>query len=183
MMNLVKKMYPSAPYLSISQAKTIWINSHQVILKLIVYIDRAESTPPFFARIKDGKFVDSVSVNESITADPAVLEHALQYMRTNYPAKSYGLVLWGHASGWLVSNDSIVYSKSRAYGGDTGSGSSGGTGKYWMNIPSMARAIANGMGDTPLKFIFGDCCSFGCVEVAYELRKVTDYVRISRRDS
>ena len=144
--------------------------------KLIVYIDRAESTPPFFARIKDGKFVDSVSVNESITADPAVLEHALQYMRTNYPAKSYGLVLWGHASGWLVSNDSIVYSKSRAYGGDTGSGSSGGTGKYWMNIPSMARAIANGMGDTPLKFIFGDCCSFGCVEVAYELRKVTDYV-------
>ena len=144
--------------------------------KLIVYIDRAESTPPFFARIKDGKFVDSVSVNESITADPAILEHALQYMRTNYPAKSYGLVLWGHASGWLVSNDSIVYSKSRAYGGDTGSGSSGGTGKYWMNIPSMARAIANGMGDTPLKFIFGDCCSFGCVEVAYELRKVTDYV-------
>lgn len=144
--------------------------------KLIVYIDRAESTPPFFARIKDGKFVDSVSVNESITADPAVLEHALQYMRTNYPAKSYGLVLWGHASGWLVSNDSIVYAKSRAYGGDTGSGSSGGTGRYWMNIPSMARAIANGMGDTPLKFIFGDCCSFGCVEVAYELRKVADYV-------
>ena len=92
--------------------------------KLIVYVDRAESTPPFFARIKDGKFVDSVSVNESITADPAVLEHALQYMRTNYPAKSYGLVLWGHASGWIVSNDSIVYSKSRAYGGDTGSGSS-----------------------------------------------------------
>lgn len=144
--------------------------------KLIVYIDRAESTPPFFARIKDGKFVDSVSVNESVTANPAVLEYALQYMRTNYPAKSYGLVLWGHASGWLVSNDSIAYSKSRAYGGDTGNSSSGGSGKYWMNIPSMARAIANGMGGIPLRFVFGDCCSFGCVEVAYELRKVTDYV-------
>ena len=144
--------------------------------KLIVYVDRAESTPPFFARVKDGQFVDSVSVNESVTADPAVLEQALQYMRTNYPAKSYGLVLWGHASGWLVSNDSVAYSKSRAYGGDTGNGSSGGSGNYWMNIPSMARAIANGMGGTPLKYVFGDCCSFGCVEVAYELRKVADYV-------
>ena len=108
--------------------------------QLIVYVDKAESAPPFFARIKDGQFVDSVSVEESITADPAVLEKALRYMRTTYPAKSYGLVLWGHASGWLISKDSVVYDKSRAYGGDTGSNSSTSSGRYWMNIPSMARA-------------------------------------------
>ena len=45
-----------------------------------------------------------------------------------------------------------------------------------MNIPSMAHAIAKGMSGTPLTFIFGDCCSFGCVEIAYELRQVADYV-------
>lgn len=151
------------------------LNNNQ---QLIVYVDKAESTPPFFARIKDGKYVDSVSVEESITADPAILENALRYMRTNYPAKSYGLVLWGHASGWLISGDSITYSKSRAYGGDTGDNnpSTKSAGKYWMNIPPMARAIANGMGGAPLTFVMGDCCSFGCLEIAYELRNVAEYV-------
>ena len=38
--------------------------------RLIVYVDQASSTPPFFARIKDGQFVDSVSVEESLTSDP-----------------------------------------------------------------------------------------------------------------
>ena len=144
--------------------------------KLIVYVDQADTIPPFFARIKDGQFVDSISVEESLTADPAVLESALRYMRTNYPSQSYGLVLWGHASGWLISNDSVVYNKSRAYGGDSGNNSSSLSVKYWMNIPSMAKAIANGMDQTRLKFIMGDCCNFGCVEVAYELRKLTDYL-------
>lgn len=144
--------------------------------KLIVYVDRADTIPPFFARIKDGQFVDSISVEESLTADPSVLESALRYMRTNYQSQSYGLVLWGHASGWLISNDSVVYNKSRAYGGDTGTNASSRSIKYWMNIPSMAQAIANGMDHTHLKFIMGDCCSFGCVEVAYELRNVADYV-------
>lgn len=144
--------------------------------QLIAYVDQAKSTPPFFARIQDGHFVDSVSVEESLTADPAVLEKALRYMRTNYPAKSYGLVLWGHGSGWIISNDSVAYAQSRSYGGDTGNGSASSAGRYWMNIPSMARAIANGMAGTPLTFIMGDCCSFGCIEVAYELRNLAEYV-------
>lgn len=144
--------------------------------QLIVYVDQAKSAPPFFARIQDGEFVDSVSVEESLTADPAVLEKALRYMRTNYPAKSYGLVLWGHGSGWIISSDSIAYAQSRAYGGDTGTGSSSSAGKFWMNVPPMARAIANGMARTPLTFIMGDCCSFGCIEIAYELRNLTEYI-------
>ena len=143
---------------------------------LIVYVDQAETTPPYIARIKNGVLVDSVSMEESITADPAVMEKVLSYTRQNYPAASYGLVLWGHASGWLVSNDSIPYAASRAYGGDTGRNTSSSSGKYWMNIPSMSRAIARAMGDKALKFVFADCCNFSCVEVAYELRHVTDYV-------
>lgn len=144
--------------------------------QLIAYVDKADNKPPFFARIKDGQFVDSVTVEESITADPAVLENALRYMRTNYPANSYGLVLWGHGTGWILSDDCIDYPQSRAYGGDTGNNSSLSAGGYWMNIPAMARAIANGMVGTPLTFIMGDCCSFGCLEIAYELRNTTEYV-------
>ena len=119
---------------------------------LIVFLDNGDNDVdlhPFIARIKNGVVVDSIAINGDNTADPAVLEEILDYILMTYPAKSYGLVLWGHADGWLISNDSVAYT--RAYGVDTGQSKS-----YWMNIPSMARAIANGMG--------------------YELRKVTDYL-------
>ena len=145
------------------------LNANQ---NLIVYVDQSGSKEsPYFARIKEGKFVDSTSVSETPSSDPAVLEEALRYARDKYPAKSYGLVLWGHATGWLVKNDSITYLKSRAYALDEGASPS-----TWMNIPSMARAIKNGMNSEKLAFIHADCCNFGTVEVAYELRNVTDYV-------
>lgn len=143
--------------------------------QLVVYVDKAGTNPPFLARIQNGLYVDSVSMEESLTSDPAVLEKVMTQTKQKYPAKSYGLVLWGHASGWLISEDSIAYAKSRAYGGDTGTGSSSGSGKTWMNIPSMARAIKNAMGDNKLKFIFADCCNLASIEVAYELRNQTEY--------
>lgn len=150
---------------------------------LIVYVDQAGSLkPPYIARVKGGELVDTVYMKEKLAADPTTLQYIIQFTREKYPAKSYGLMLWGHASGWLVSNtDSISPSYSRgthisqkAYGGSSGDNSS--FTKYWMNIPQMAKAIANGMGNTPLKFVFGDCCCFGCTEVAYELRNVAEYV-------
>ena len=145
---------------------------------LIVYVDRAgSSTTPYLARVYKGELTDTLYMPEGLAADPTVLERAIRKVKTLYPAKSYGLMLWGHASGWLISNnDSISHPSSRAYAGSTGNNSSSGSGRYWMNIPEMAQAIASAMGSDKLKFIFGDCCSFGCMEVAYELRNVTDYV-------
>ena len=136
---------------------------------LIVYVDRYE-IKPYMARVKDGVLVDSVAMEESSSADPAVMENVIRQMRTKYPAKSYGLVLWGHCTGWLISNDSIPYAGTRAYGVDLNPQ------RYWMNIPSMARAIAKGMNQEKLKFVFGDCCNFNCIEVAYELRNAAEYV-------
>jgi len=143
---------------------------------LIVYVDKAGQEEPYFARVKNGILTDTAYVDESLTADPATLEMALQYTIEYYPAKSYGLVLWGHGSGWIISADSIAYDRSRAYGGDTGNGSSSSAGKYWMNIPAIRRAISNGLGQNHLKFVMGDCCSFCCMETAYELREETDYM-------
>ncbi len=139
--------------------------------KLIVYVNQTAPKVPYVARIKNGELVDSTSLEKSITADPAILEDMLGYIRRKYPAQSYGLCLWGHASGWAISNDSVAYKTSRAYGLDQGKGRD-----YWMNIPSMARAIANGMGSDRLRFILADSCNFLCIESAYELRNVTDYL-------
>ncbi len=144
--------------------------------RLIVYHDGPGTTPPYICRLRGGELIDSVSLQESISADPAVLERILRYTRNKYPSTSYGLVLWGHASGWIIDNriDYNVSSR-RAYGGDTGNGSADKEGNYWMNIPDMANAIANAMGTDRLTFIAADCCNMGGIEVAYELRNVTDY--------
>jgi len=146
--------------------------------RLIVYVDGPGTDPPYIGRLRNGQLVDSVPMKESLTADPAILQQMLAYTRNKYPATSYGLILWGHCNGWLIS-DKTAYTataRRRAYGGDNGNGSSYGSGNYWMNIPDMATAIQKAMGDDRLSFIVGDCCNFGCVEVAYELRHLTDYV-------
>ena len=136
---------------------------------LIVYVDKS-GKKPYMARVKNGELVDSVALEESSSPDPAVMENIVRQMRTKYPAKSYGMVLWGHCTGWLITNDTIPYAGTRAYGVDITPQS------YWMNIPSMARAIAKGMNQEKMKFIFGDCCNFNSIEVAYELRNAADYI-------
>ncbi len=146
--------------------------------RLIVYHNGLGSNPPYIGRLRNGQLVDSVSMEESLSADPDVLERVLRYTRTTYPAPSYGLILWGHATGWLITNDVAPSVNRRAYGGETGTGSASETdaGKYWMNIPDMAKAIANAMDQDHLLFILADCCNFCSVETAYELRNVTDYL-------
>lgn len=142
---------------------------------LLVYVDKADSIPPYLLYFWQNELRDSIPMEESKTSDPAVLEKIARKAFTDYPANSYGLVLWGHANGWIIKNDSVEYTsmaRRKAYGGDNGNNSTSGSGKTWMNLPSMARALSH----LPhLDFIFADCCQMMCVECAYELKDVTDY--------
>lgn len=99
----------------------------------------------------------------------------VKYVKENYPADSYGLVLWSHASGWLPSNFSGDQSKEapsrhRSFGVDNGRNSPS---KYFeghqMNIEDMAIAL-DGEG---FDFILFDACTMQNIEVAYELRHTT----------
>jgi hypothetical protein len=76
----------------------------------------------------------------------------------NFPAKSYGLVLWSHGDGWLP------YRKitPRSFGQD---------GNNKMNISDLRKALGNHHFD----FILFDACFMQAVEVAYELRACSDY--------
>jgi len=147
---------------------------------LIVYVDKAESQNPYFLCYANGELKDSIATEaDELTADPAVLEKVARKAFTDYPAKSYGLVLWGHSTGWLINSDSVKYTSMarmkarKAYGGDTGNNTTSNSGRYWMNIPSMAKALAR----LPhLTYIFADCCNFMCLETAYELRNCVDYI-------
>ena len=146
---------------------------------LLVYVDRSEPQElPWMARISDGQVVDSVSIADmgisqknEYASDPQVMEQVMRYAFGHYPARGdYGLVLWGHSTGWLMAADTLAVT--RAYGVDNGHNDRSSGGK-WMNLPTLARVL----GRLPhLKFILADCCNFMCLESLYELRSVADYV-------
>lgn len=145
---------------------------------LVVFVDDASSTLPYIAEIKNGVSTvdEGMTFNEDIySSDPEEMLEILTYIMNNYEAQSYGLVLWGHGSGWLIDNDSIAnsLSKRRAYGVDNGSNSSSNSG-YWINIPTLSKVLTS--LPTKLDFIFADCCQFQCIESAYELRDAANYI-------
>lgn len=147
----------------------------------IAFVDLADkSVLPYVLSFKNGKSLTDTDItfNEDFySSDPNMMHKVLSKIILKYPAKSYGLVLWGHANGWFVENNSIDFNngvKRRAYGVDTGNNTSSTNRQYWMNIPDMAKCLER----LPIKFdyIFADCCNFQCVEVAYELRNTADYI-------
>jgi hypothetical protein len=147
---------------------------------LLVFVRRDKTDKlPWLARIKNGMVTDSVSLSdmgitssdgENRASDPVVMEGVMRYAFSHYPAMNgnYGLVLWGHGSGWLM-KDEVKRVNSRAFGVDCGDNGNG----LWINIPTMANILK---GMPHLKFIMADCCNFMCLEVLYELRNVTDYI-------
>ena len=149
---------------------------------LLIYVDGANrQEKPYLIEFANGVTADSIAMEEDLaTSDPATLLSIMQKAINKCPAKEYALVLWGHASGWIIEKDSIastvwntpLKAPRKAYGIDNGINTTDQSGT-WMNIPSMARALSM---LPKLKFIFADCCSFQCAEVAYELRNVADYI-------
>jgi Clostripain family. len=153
---------------------------------LVVYVDDAnKSHMPYVARVKKGILVDSVSISDmgisrgdTCSAASAVMKSIINYAFRKYPSRhsDYGLVLWGHASGWVL-EDSIApraarqLAPRRGYGFDNGQDNDGRG--YWMNMHTMAEVLSQ---CPHLRFIFADCCLFQCVESAYELRHVADHI-------
>ena len=144
---------------------------------LVVFFDNAKSTEmPYIAELKDGKVVKDKQYEEDFLAsDPDRMREVLTYIMQRWPAKSYGIDLWGHASGWLITGDTIATTQAatRAYGIDNGMNTTSDRGK-WINMTMMARVFEQ----LPGKFLFvvGDCCFFQCVESAYELKDCADYI-------
>ena len=152
---------------------------------LLVFVCRYKGKSietPWLARIKNGEVTDSLSLNdlgitgsddENRASDPVVMESVMRYAFMHYPAigNNYGLVLWGHGSGWLMM-DEVKPKCSRAFGVDWGKSQDYRNGR-WMNITTM-KGILDGMPH--LKFIMADCCNFMCLENLYELRNNCDYI-------
>ena len=143
---------------------------------LIAFVDSTGSRNyPHIYEIAGGKATEVYRYSSDFySSDPDKFREIIQWTIDNYPSDDYALVLWGHATGWAISTDTIAQSpsKSRAYGIDQGTDITGGS-THWMNITQMARALD---GLPKFRYIFADCCCFQCIESAYELRKAAGYL-------
>lgn len=134
---------------------------------LVIFVDQL-GKKPYILTLEQGDTLRRHTFDEELaTCDPATLRLAYQWAADHYPARSYGLVLWGHSDGWVISNAAASRGPRHAYGIDNTAG------RRWMDIPDMAATLA---AMPHLRFIFADCCCFQCVETAYELRHTTDYI-------
>lgn len=101
---------------------------------------------------------------EQNSCDPEVITEVIEDVAALCPAKSYGLLLGSHATGWLPVNTS----KTRTFGDDDGAK---------IEIPELAKAIeASGIH---FDYMLVDACLMSQVEVAYELRNTADYLILS----
>ena len=154
---------------------------------LIVYVDRAKESGmevgeelPTILKIEAGKStVIKRYDTDFISSDPEKMTEVLELIARDYPAKSYGLVLWSHSQGWCIENDSVAVASNsnlrRAFGRDTGNNTADAqnNGK-WINIPTLAKVLEH--LSFRFNYIFADCCNMSNAETAYELRKATDYL-------
>lgn len=143
-----------------------------------------------------------LTVNAARTAcDPAVLREVLEFVGEEFPRHKYGLVLSSHGTGWLPvgvygsygSMTPVQLGKRKPYDGwplylynqdpsvpavrTFGAEAFNEGSKTYckeMGITSLAAAIP-----MRLSFMIFDACLMGCVEVAYELRNVTDKICFS----
>lgn len=143
---------------------------------LIAFVDSTGfRNYPHIYEIAGGKATEVYRYSSDFySSDPAKFREIIQWTIDNYPSNDYSLVLWGHATGWAITTDSVAQSRnySRAYGQDKGTDLTGGS-SHWMNITQMARALD---GLPKFRYIFADCCCFQCLESAYELRNAADFL-------
>ena len=108
------------------------------------------------------------------STDSQTMANVLHDIFTLYPARTYGLVMCSHASGWLFDNpvSASQMPRRRSFGIDNGQRSSSNSGRK-MNIPTLAGVLS---GCPHLDFLMFDACFMQCIEVAYELRHSADYI-------
>jgi hypothetical protein len=136
--------------------------------KVLVYHDPVNAKPVLSELKKvDGRIlVDTVGkYAEENSASELVFARVIKEVSEKYPAKTYGLLLFSHASGWLpqgaLNNPTL---RSIIMDGNTE-----------MEMTAFARAIPDGTFD----YIVFEACLMACIEVAYELKDKTSYILAS----
>jgi hypothetical protein len=99
-------------------------------------------------------------------SDPLVLSRLVQFAKRKYTADNYGLLVWGHGTGWRGDTDTCKNITSlKAIAIDDHSG-------HYMSLPSFGTAIS---GEN-FRVIAFDTCFGGLLEVAYQIKNSARYL-------
>ena len=142
--------------------------------ELLIFADQT-NRPPCLMRINkikgaDGLYgIDTVHVyNEENSADATVLRRVIDTVVTLYPADSYGMIFFSHASGWLPKG---MLAHPRSLVIDKGED---GIAKE-MEYTVFAAAIP----DKQFDFLIFEACFMADVMTMYELRNKAEYILAS----
>lgn len=142
--------------------------------RVVVYIDDTKSSR-LCVGTRDEKLQVVKTYDRNVcSTDSAEMENVLREITSTYPAEHYGLMLWSHASGWLPSTNKKS-ARRRVYGVDNGQRRGDQNSNFGPQMELTT--LANVLSHLPhFDYIFFDACFMQCVETAYQLRHVTDYV-------
>ena len=136
----------------------------------IVFIDDKQNTPAIYElSAKSGMQLWKQYKEELCTTNADVMLSVLREIEYYFPARHYGITLWSHASGWVPERTST---RRNSFGKDE-TLSADSSGKLEMEIPVLRDVLAQ---LPKFDYIFFDACFMQSIEVAYELRNVTDYM-------
>jgi hypothetical protein len=141
--------------------------------EMLIYADR-QGKGAFLLRVNnvldtDGYYgLDTLEVyGPENSADAATLSRSINKMRSDYPADSYGMIFFSHASGWLPKG---TLNRPRSMVIDGGDGTN-----REREYTEFASAIPDGQFD----FIILEACLMADVMSMYELRNKTGYILAS----
>lgn len=97
------------------------------------------------------------------STDPERMSEVFDDVERLGDAKSYGLVLWSHGTGWIESTAEATALEPQWFGQHSG---------HTMSVPTLRSALEGRDFD----YIYFDCCLMSSVEVMYELRNCADII-------
>ena len=150
----------------LEEMKEGWASMNTSGKHLLVYVDTGTS-PRLIELKKNGKEVEEKVIKEYADRNSvgvAEMQEVFKdvFQNTRFQAGSYGFVYWSHGDGWIPN----PLPSTRWMGQDTGNGT------HYMNIDALASVLETA---PRFDFILFDACFMQSVEVAYELKKYTDY--------
>jgi len=135
-------------------------------LNVVIFADRggfSESPGTYIYAKRDTFLITLLNLGNLDSGDPATLSFFVNYLKINFPSENYGLLIWGHGTGWSKSEP--LFSKSVAYDAVSSSSIEVFNGELYVSLP-----------DSLFNFIVFDACLMGSIEVLWELQSKTKYV-------
>lgn len=133
-------------------------------VNFIIYLDDKQGKPAIYELSKaKGMQLWKQLDEEQCSTDSLTMLETLQGIMHYFPARHYGITFWSHATGWAP--------RRKTFGIDEHPATS--KSKSEMEIPVLRDVLAQ---LPKFEYIFFDACFMQCIEVAYELREVTQWM-------